>query len=143
MATLTAANSVITIGVTSLFPVAQQLQGFAVDDVFTSEAVTTVETMMGVDNILSAGWVATSKKLTFALQADSPSNVVFDTLWSAQEVAQEVFILFGEITLPAIGRAFTLQRGFMTSYMPMPDAKKLLQPRKFTIEWQRILPAPI
>lgn len=143
MATLTAANSVITIGVTSLFPVAQQLQGFAVDDMFTSESVTTVETMMGVDNILSGGWIATSKKITFALQADSISNNIFDTLWAAQEQAQEVFVLFGEITLRAIERSFTLQRGFMTSYTPLPDAKKLLQPRRFTVEWQRILPAPI
>ena len=143
MPSLTAANSVIIIGVTGLFPVAQQLQGFAVDDMFSSEAVQTAETMMGVDNILSGGWVATSKKVTFALQADSVSNNIFDTLWAAQEQAQEVFTLFGEITLRAIDRSFILQRGFMTSYMPMPDAKKLLQPRKFTVEWQRILPAPI
>jgi hypothetical protein len=143
MASLTGANSVITLGCTILFPIAQQLQGFAVDDVFDTEAVTTVETLMGVDNILSAGWVATSKKQTFNLQSDSPSNAMFDLIWQYQESNQEALTLFGETTLKAIGRQFIMARGFLTSYMPIPAVKKLIQPRKYTVEWQHIQPVNV
>jgi len=137
MATLTAANSVILLGVVGLFPVPQQLQGFATDDVFATDAVETVETMMGVDGGLSAGWVPT------ALQADSGSNGVFDAWYAAQEVARETFAAFGEITLPAIGKKYEMVRGFLTSYSPIPETKKVLQPRKYTLTWQRIVGTPL
>ena len=50
--TLTAANSVILLTIPSLFPVAQQLQGFSAEDVFDTDQLDTAETMMGVDGKL-------------------------------------------------------------------------------------------
>ena len=40
-ATLTVANSVYMLMIVDLFPVPQQLQGYSVDDVFSTEAVET------------------------------------------------------------------------------------------------------
>ena len=142
MATLTASNSVITLGVFGIFSTAQILHGFDVDDMFSSEAITSAETSMGVDARLSAGWVPTEKKTTFTLQADSISNDVFDVWHMTQEAAQELSVAFGVVILPAISKKFVLGRGFLTSYMPITDAKKLLQPRKYVVTWESILSAP-
>lgn len=143
MATLTAANSVFLLTVIGLFDVPQQLQGFAADDMFDSDAVETVETLMGVDGTLSAGWVAVAKKQTVTLQADSASNLIFDAWWTAQEAAREIFTAGAIIRLPAVNTSYALITGYLTSYRPMPPAKKLLQPRQYGLTWNSVLPAPI
>lgn len=143
MATLTAANSIITIGITGIFSAAQQLQGFETDDVFSTAAVVSAVTKMGVDGNLSAGWVPTEKKQTYTIQADSPSNLIFDTWATTQEAAQELFPAFGIIVLPGIGTKYAMTKGFMTSYIPVPEVKRIMQARKFEITWQSILPAPV
>lgn len=143
MATITAANSIVMLGIRNLYPVAQQIQGFSVDDVFTSEALERIETMMGVDGRLSAGWVATAKKFTISLQADSPSNDIFDSCYAAEEIRREPFEWFGELSLPSIGRIYTLTQGYLSNNMPIPEVKKVLQPRKFTMTWASIQGARI
>ena len=49
----------------------------------------------------------------------------------------------GNITFTAIGRSYQMLTGFLTRYKPMADAKKVLQPRKFRITWQEVIPVPI
>lgn len=142
-ATLTVANSVIMLVIPDLFPVPQQLQGYAADDVMTTEAVDSVETVMGLDGLLSAGWMPTPKKQTFVLQADSPSTFMFDTWQQSQEAIRDAYIADAFITLLSIGRIFTCTKGFLTNYAAMPDARKILQPRRFQITWESILGAPI
>lgn len=143
MATLTAANSVITLVITGLFPVPQQLQGFSADDIFDTAAVKPADVLMGVDGMLSGGWVPTIKEQTYTLQANSISNLIFDTWFASQEAAREVFTATGGILLPGVGTAYAMINGFLTSYSPVPDVRRILQPRKFTISWQSILPAPV
>ena len=143
MATLTAANAVIMISVTNLFPAPQQLQGFAADDVFSHALVAPVETLMGVDGFLSGGWTPQPKVQTIALQADSPSTYIFDTWYAAQEQAREVYIAQAHIALASIQRSFYCVKGFLTNYPPMADARKILQPRRFTITWEAINAAPV
>jgi hypothetical protein len=142
-ATLTVANSVIMLVVADLFPIPQQLQGYSADNVFSTEAVTSVETQMGVDGILSAGWVPAPRPQTFELQADSVSSRMFDAWYQAEQVARDAFIANGVIRLPSIGLSYICTRGFLTSHMAIPDARRILQPRRFTITWQSILSAPI
>lgn len=142
-ATLTVANSLYMLVIADLFPVPQQLRGYAADDVFTTEAVDSVEVQMGVDGQLSGGWMPTPKKQTIVLQADSPSVGMFDAWQQSQEAVQDAFIANAFITLTSIGRIFTCTKGFMTSYTPMPDAKKILQPRRFVITWESIIGAPV
>jgi hypothetical protein len=142
VATITAANAVFSISVAQLFQ-AQQLQGFAADDVFSHALVAPVETLMGVDGYLSGGWTPQPKVQTIALQADSPSNVIFDTWYQAQEVAREVYIADAHITLLSIQKSFYCVKGFLTNYPPMADARKILQPRRFTITWEQITTAPL
>ena len=143
MATLTAANSVIFIAVTGLLTVPQQLQGFDVDDVVSTDPVSNAETRMGVDGKLSAGWVPMERKQTFSLQADSASNDLFDTWWSAEQAFREKFRAVGTIQLPSIGKTYAMINGVLGQYAPIPGVKKILQARQWVITWEDIQVAPL
>lgn len=139
--TITAANAVLTLSVANLFPTPQQIQGFAADDVFDTEDLETAELSMGVDGKLSAGFVYNPVKQGFTLQADSASNDFFEAIYAAERAARDKFTLNGSVLLPSVNRLYTMTTGFMNGYKPMSDAKRVLQPRKFTITWQSVLPA--
>lgn len=142
MASITSANSVLMLAIATLFPVPQQLQGFATDDVYDVPTIKSVETMMGVDGVLSGGFTFVAIPQSITLQADSASNRVFDTWWTQMQAAEDVYIASGLIRLPSIVTKFTQTRGFLTGYKPVPAAKKTLQPRTYEITWERIAPSP-
>lgn len=143
MGTLTSANSVLMLGVEGLFNVPVQIQGYAADDAFTIGDVDMAETVMGVDGKLSAGWIPAIKTLDIMMQADSASNDFFDALIAAESVAREKYVMNGSILVPGISRFFVLTRGFMKIGSVMPASKKILQPRKFTIDFQDIVRSPV
>ncbi len=143
MASITSANAVYTLSITALYNTAQQLQGFAADEIFSTDPLESAEVMMGVDGILSAGFVFVPVKQMIALQADSASNALFENWWSSQQQIKDVYFANGQITLPSIGRKFTLTQGVLSTYPSVADAKKVLQPRKYGITWQSIVPAII
>lgn len=142
MATITSANAVLTLTQAILFPTPVQIQQFAADDIYDMDQVRTVEALMGVDGVLSFGfiWVARTQNIT--LQANSPSNQFFDTLNAQEEATQDVYPLSGQITLPGISTKFNMINGAMTAYSPAPAAKRTLQPRRFQIMWNRVAPSP-
>lgn len=141
--TLTVANSVFTLVVPGIFPAPFRVQGYSADDVFSTEAVQTVQTLMGVDGLLSAGYVAVERQMGLTLQADSPSVDAFETWAQTQDFQLDAFSADGSIELPGLGRIFTLTKGFLTSYNPIPNARKILEPRRYAITWEKILGAPI
>jgi hypothetical protein len=143
MSTITSANSVLMIGIAKLFNIPVQIQGFAADDAFTLEDVDMAETMMGVDGKMSAGWVPAIKVLDITLQADSASNSFFDAWIAAEQVAREKYVANGSIMIPSTGRIYALTTGYLKRGNLLPPAKKVLQPRKFTIEFSAITGAPI
>lgn len=142
MASITSANAILTLAIPPLFPTPQQLQQFAADDVYGVDQIKSVETMMGVDGVMTAGFVFVEVKQTIHLMADSPSCFVFDTWWSQMQAAEDVFYAFGLIVLPAVLTKFVQTRGALTGYSPVPAAKKVLQPRAFEITWNRVQPQP-
>lgn len=136
--TLTAANSLLFISVDRLFPIAQRLQGFSADDVFDTESVDPAEISMGVDGKLSAGWVPVAIRQNITLQADSASIDMFEMWYGQQQTLREILYASGNVSLPATGRKYSLVRGVLSSHAPTPSAKKVLQPRKFTITWEKV-----
>lgn len=136
--TLTAANSVLLLSIADLFPIPQQLQGFAVEDVFDVDNIDSAETAMGVDGKLSAGWVPMAVKQGITIQADSDSIVIFENWYSAQQAARELYFATMSVYLPAVERKYALTKGVLSNYSPIATAKKILQPRKFTITWESI-----
>jgi hypothetical protein len=141
--TLTAANSIIMLTVSGLFLTPQQIQGFAADDIFDTEEIKPTEVVMGVDGKLSAGYVPTPLPQNFTIQADSNSNDFFEAWYQAMKTAKEVFFAGGIIQLPAIGRSYAMVNGVLSSYKPISDGKKILQPRKYQITWESVLGAPL
>lgn len=140
--TITSANASIQISVPGLFPVPQLLQGFAADDIFGTEPLENGELSMGVDGILSAGFVFVPVKQFYNLQANSDSCQLFDDLYAAEQAAREKFAITGLVTLSSVQSQWVMTRGFMSNYPPVPDAGKVLKPRKFYITWTRIQRAP-
>ena len=94
MTTITAANTIFTIGVASLFPTQQQIQGYSADDVTDGEAQEMGDTMMGVDGVLTGGYVNVPFVQTINLMADSPSNDLFDQWAAAENLIQDKYVAY-------------------------------------------------
>ena len=142
MGNISAAGVVLTLSIPIVFPTGQQIQGFANDEVFDIPAIKSAEVMMGVDGVLSSGFVFVPIPHTISLQADSASNDVFDTWWTQMQATKATYLASGLIKLPSISTKWTLSNGVLTSYKPAPNAKRLLQPRSYEITWQGLAPAP-
>lgn len=140
--TLTAANAVLTLWQSILFPTPQQIQQFAADDVTDVDSVRSVESSMGVDGTLSFGFVFAPVMQNITLQANSPSIAFFETLYSQTIAAEDVYPLNGTLLLPGVSKKYALTNGALTDYKPTPDVKRTLQPQRFRITWNSVLPSP-
>lgn len=142
MSSITAVNAVLMLAITDLFDTPQQLQQFSADDIYGMDAATVAETAMGVDGFLTGGLVYNPRVQHITLQADSPSNAVFDT-WNQQQLqAQDLFYANMVVTLKSLGTKWTHTKGILTTFQPLPAAQKILRPRAYTITWERLTPSP-
>jgi len=139
--TITAANSIFLLAVAGVFPVAQQLQGYAADAAFAFDAVDPAETVIGVDGRMSAGYVPFITIQTINIMPDSPSLAIFETWLAACNTAREIFVANASIFLPAIGRKYIMTRGVLTGAKAAPDVKKVLQAVEYKISWESVAPA--
>lgn len=142
MRNITSSNATILLTAEVVFPQPFQLQEFAADDIFGTEPIQAGEEMMGVDGHLTAGFVNVPTSQSFALMADSFANYFFDQVYQRERADQTKYELNGVILLTSVGTKWTLTRGFLKTYAPLPDAKKVLQPRRHTIIWQTARPTP-
>ncbi len=140
---ITSANSVLMIGAGTVYPSPQQIQDFAADDIFDIETLRVGEIMMGVDGLLSAGFVFEAVTQTIRLMAGSPSGVVFDTIYQYERTNVLKVQLNAVFKFPSLGIMFTSQKGYMTTYKPMSDARRILQPRSFAFAWESFVASPI
>lgn len=138
--TITAANAVILLTIPGLYPVPQQLQGFAADNVYDVEDVENSEEVLGVDGRLSAGFVPYVVIQTFAIMPDSESSVVFENWLMAETSLKDKFYASGSTTLPAIGRSYQMNNGVLKRMKPLPGAKKVLEARMFQVKWESVVP---
>lgn len=140
--TLTSANAILLISVAGLFDVAQRIQGFATDDMTDTDAVESGETSMGIDGRLSAGFVPVPVMQNITLQADSESLDFFERWDTTEQAIREKYVASGSLLIRATGRKYDMTRGFLRSISRTPALKKTLQPRRCTIVWERVTPAP-
>lgn len=141
--TITSANSIFTLLVPLVFPVPQNIQGYATDDAFESEAVDVAQAVMGVDGILSGGFVPFPTKLNVVLQADSASIATFETWLQAMQAAREVLFGDANIALPSVERNYVLTKGILTRVTQFPAAKKILQPVHYQITFENLSAVPL
>jgi len=136
---LTAANSVLTLSCPDLDIGPVQLKGFATDDAFDTPEVKPGEVMVGVDGKKSQGYVAFLVPFHFVLQADSTSIDIMDALEEAQEAAQETYEIGVSLSAPGLGKLWTFVNGTITSFPKTPNAKKLMQPQKYEITFEKMI----
>lgn len=143
MGTITSANSSVILTNSRVFITPQILQGYAADDAFTQESFELVETRMGVDGILSGGYVPSPKRLTIMLQPDSIALIVFLNWKAAQEAQKEALPGSFSIAMPSISLGFQLGNVFFTNSQGMPSAKKVLEPFPAIMTYESLIAAPI
>lgn len=141
--TITSADSTFVISSADLALVSTTIEGYAADASFATESAQTAETVLGVDAVMSAGWVPRMYVQTITLQADSPSRDIFDALVLAQDASRTIYRLNAVITLPGNQRAYSFSRGVVTNYRVMPDGQRTLQPTPFQITWESVTPVPL
>ncbi len=140
--TLTSANSIIMLSVLSLYPSPQRIQGFTADDITGADAVNPAQTSMGLDGRLSAGYIPQPIVQNITLQADSLSNDIFESWIEAEKSVREKYEASAILVVPATQRKYTMVRGFLTAFPPIPDLRNIVQPRRYAITWERVSPSP-
>lgn len=139
MATITSANSSLTLAVLKLFPVPQKIEGYAADDSFTVASQDVGEFVMGVDGRMSMGFVFNSVDMTITIMPDSPSLALFEAWINTEKATKDKFSANATVMMPSLGRKYVLTNGGLKTIKSMPDAKKLLQPMSFVITWQQVV----
>ena len=139
MGSITSANSTYSLVINSVYPNAQILQGYAADDAFSADAVDKAQVVMGVDGRQSAGYIFHPIVQTITLMPDSPSLEVFSNWINAMDAIREILNCTANISLPAIGKKYTLTNGVLVNYKPIPDVKKVMQAVPFKISWERVV----
>ena len=139
--TINSANSVFLLAISPLFTTPVQIQGYMADAAFAQEGVDISENVLGVDGVMSYGWIPQMYPQTVSIMPSSPSSVIFETWSAAENTAREKFPATATITLKSTGRKYSLQNGVLTNYVPIPEAGKVLKGRPFKIVWNTILPA--
>lgn len=97
---------------------------------------------MGVDGVLSSGFVFVPIPYTMSFQADSASNLVFDTWWAQMVSTRQTYQATMTVKLPSVATKYSLKGGVLTSYKPSANAKRLLQPRTFEVTFGGLAVAP-
>ena len=136
--TITSANSQLSIVVDGVFTSPVPIQGYAMDGAFQNEAIKSAETTMGIDGLMSAGFVFNEVKQKITLSPDSPSKDFFDQWWNAMYNAREVAFANATLVLPSTGETYTFTRGVLSSYHGAPAGKKKLEPVEYEITWQSV-----
>jgi hypothetical protein len=139
---ITASNAVVMLSVAGLFDIPQQLQQFSADNIFGTDPLEAAETAMGVDGVLTGGQVFNPTNQSYELMADSPSNFFFDQLYLRQRADQVTYRVQGTVLLTSVGTKWTMRRGILVTYQPLPEARRVLQARRHTIRWERVTPNP-
>lgn len=140
--TITSASAILQISVATLFTSPQQIQQFSADNIFETDEIEVGETSMGIDGVLSAGWVWNEVPWNISLQANSPSNALFDQWYQAEKTAQDKYAATGLVILKSIGTKFILSNGYLKRFSPIPSAAKTLRARRFGIVFNSINAAP-
>ena len=134
MLDITSANAVVALSVENLFSV--NLENFSADSSFTTDTVQAAETRMGVDGHMAAGFTPAIKTVTINLEAGSPSHTFLQLLRQAQEVNLKPYKVQMVVSIPSIGKRYTLSNGVLQSYKDMPDGQTVLSPTQWVFHFE-------
>jgi Tail fiber protein gp32 len=132
---ITSANAVYMITAPPLYPTPQQLQGWGVAEAFDTEQAEAAEVQIGVDGFVASGWLPRITRQTLTFLAASPSIDIFEQITMAQDQLRQNFSLTGMVTILATSRKYNLLDGTLTRIQALPNARRVLDPRRFEIIW--------
>lgn len=139
---ITASNCIFMLSVTTIFPVAQRLQGFGADAAFATDSVEIAQVGKGVDGKPFAGYTPYNTPQNITLMPDSPSLQLFLQWMQTMKATQGIFVAQGSVSIPSIGQKWTLSNGVLNRAPPIPNVQKVLQAMEFQITWDDVSPAP-
>lgn len=139
---ITSANSTANMYV-DIFPAGIKFEQYSADGAWTSDTYSVLETRMGVDGKMSAGYTPVEKEVTFTFQANSPTLSKLDILWQTMEVSKTPLFAQISIKLPSIKKEFVLANVVMMNYKLLPDAQKVLEPVDVTFRCESITSVPL
>lgn len=138
MATITSANSVFSIAIDPIYPSAVTLQGYGVDDAFSSESIEKTLMQIGVDGQPALAYVYRTTNITVNLQSNSPSIEIFNRWANTMDSIREALPCNAVIELPALGKRYVLSIGALTGYTPVPTTTEYINDISFTITFSKI-----
>lgn len=138
MATITSANSVFTIAIDPIYPSAVTLQGYGVDDAFSSESIEKTIMQIGVDGQPALAYVYRTTNITVNLQSNSPSVEIFNRWANVMDSIREALPCNAVIELPSLGKRYVLSIGALTGYTPVPTTTEYINDISFTITFAKV-----
>lgn len=138
MSTITSANGVFTIVIDPIYPSAVTLQGFGVDDAFSSESIEKTLIQVGVDGQAALAYVFRTIPVNITLQSNSPAVEIFNRWANTMDSIREALPCNAVLELPAIGKRYVMTEGALTGYTAVPTATETLNNIPFTITFAKI-----
>lgn len=140
MTTITSANSALTLAVDPIFPNPRTIQGFGVDAAFSADAVEIGGIRIGIDGLSASYFVFRIFPFHITLLPNSPSLSFFDDWATRARIIRDTFVCNGTLSLPSIGRKYTLSNGTLTNIPVLPEAREYLNDLSYTIGFTNIIP---
>ena len=139
---ITSANASATL-VMDLFPAGIALENFSADGAWTQDAYEVLETRMGVDGKMVAGYTPVEKEITFHFQPNSPTIDKLNLIWQTMEVSKTA--LWGNIiiTVPSLKMTYVCANGVLMNYKMVPNAQKVLEPIDASFRFESITAVPL
>lgn len=134
---ITAASVIMTLVADEIYPSGKTIEGYAEDSLRTLEEITLTESHMGVDGKLSHGYVEYPVVLRLTLQPDQDGYTVFENIAQTQKVLRAPIHLSLTIIDVSLKRKYTLTRGALNAWKPMPDATRIMQPVEAQMTFER------
>ena len=132
---ITSANAIFMLSIATVYPAPVQLEGFGVDDAFIAEMFDTAETQVGVDGYGAAGYRPHEVAMTIRFLASSPSVVIFENWYAAQDATTSAYPAAGVIQMPSISRQYSCASGVLQRASSMAEVRRILANREFRITW--------
>lgn len=134
---ITSANSKVTL-TCALIPAGLQFHGYAADNAWTSEVVTSIESRMGADGKASFGYTPVMKNVTFHFSPDSDTIERLGYINQVQDTTMTPQICQMVIEVPSLGKTIFLKNGCMTGSTFFPSATKVLEPQDVTFNFESV-----
>lgn len=117
---------------------AQEFKQFSADGAWAVDDFEFLEHRMGVDGHVAVGFTPVEKSVTFTFEANSPTVYWLGDMYRAMEKAKRPFYLTIAITVPSVGKKYTLNNCYLTSFKVIPDGGRTLEPVDATFTFESI-----